>query len=60
MNSEFIILFSHILPLILGFFSILLMINGIMDKQKVITAFGIILFLAAAFSPFVVLPILGV
>ena len=60
MNSEFIIIFSHILPLVLGFFSILLMINGIMDKQKVITAVGILLFLFAAFSPFVVLPLLGV
>lgn len=60
MNSELVIIFSHFLPLILGFFSILLMINGIMDKQKVIAAFGVILFLVASLAPFVVLPLLGV
>ena len=34
MANGFIIIFSHILPLILGFFSILLIINGIMDEHK--------------------------
>ena len=60
MNPEFVIIFSHILPLILGFFSILLLINGIMDKQKAITALGIVLFLFAALGPFVILPLFGV
>ena len=57
MANGFIIIFSHILPLILGFFSILLMINGIMDEQKPITALGILLFLVAAAGPFLVLPL---
>ncbi len=58
MANGFIIIFSHILPLILGFFSILLIINGIMDKQRVITALGILLFLAASLGPFLVLQFL--
>ncbi|SFL49280.1 hypothetical protein [Methanobrevibacter olleyae] len=57
MASGFIIVFSHILPLIIGFFSILLIINGIMDEQKHITALGIIFFLLAAIGPFFVLPL---
>ena len=57
MANGFIIIFSHILPLILGFLSILLMINGIMDEQKPITALGIVLFLVAAIGPFLVLPL---
>ena len=52
-----IILFSHIIPLILGFFSFLLIINGIMDDQKLITALGIVVFLIAAFGPFIFLPV---
>ena len=57
MANGFIIIFSHILPLILGFFSILLIINGIMDEQKHITVLGILLFLVAAIGPFLVLPL---
>lgn len=57
MANGFVIIFSHILPLIIGFFSILLMINGIMDEEKIITAIGIALFLVAAFGPFLVLPL---
>ncbi len=57
MANGFIIIFSHILPLILGFFSILLIINGIMDEQKHITALGIALFLVASLGPFLVLPL---
>ena len=55
MASGFIIIFSHILPLIIGFLSILLIINGIMDEEKHITAAGIALFLLAAIGPFFVL-----
>lgn len=57
MANGFIIVFSHILPLILGFFSILLIINGIMDEQKPITILGIVLFLVAAIGPFFILPL---
>ena len=55
MANGFIIIFSHILPLIIGFLSILLIINGIMDEEKHITAIGIALFLLAAIGPFLVL-----
>lgn len=57
MANGFIIIFSHILPLIIGFFSILLIINGIMDEQKHISILGIILFLVASIGPFLVLPL---
>ena len=57
MANGFIIIFSHILPLILGFFSILLIINGIMDEEKHITVLGILLFLVASIGPFLVLPL---
>lgn len=56
-----IIIFSHFLPLILGFFGFLLIINGIMDDQKSVTILGIAVFLLAAFGPFLILPVyLGV
>ena len=58
MANGFIIIFSHILPLIIGFFSILLIINGIMDEQKHISILGIILFLVASIVPFLVLPLI--
>lgn len=57
MANGFIIIFSHFLPLVLGFFSILLIINGIMDEQKHISILGIVLFLIASIGPFLVLPL---
>ena len=57
MANGFIIIFSHILPLILGFFSILLIINGIMDEDRHISIMGIVLFLIASIGPFLILPL---
>ncbi|WP_407463228.1 hypothetical protein [Methanobrevibacter sp.] len=57
MANGFIIIFSHILPLIIGFFSILLIINGIMDEEKHISIIGIVLFLLASIGPFLILPL---
>ncbi|MCQ2961846.1 MAG: hypothetical protein MJ235_05865 [archaeon] len=57
MANGFIIIFSHILPLIIGFFSILLIINGIMDEEKHISIIGIVLFLLASIGPFIILPL---
>ncbi|MDR3292028.1 MAG: hypothetical protein LBT10_07780 [Methanobrevibacter sp.] len=51
-------IFSHILPAILGFLGFLLMINGIMDRHKYITIVGVGIFIIAAFIPFIVLPFL--
>lgn len=50
------IIFSHVIPVILGFLSILLVASGIMDNQKVLTIGGVILFMIAGLSPFVILP----
>ena len=54
------LIFSHILPVLMGFFGILLIANGIMDKRMEYTFGGVALFLFAAIFPFMVLPfILG-
>jgi len=49
------LLFSHIIPPILGFFGILLLITGIMDDEQQTAIIGVILFLIAAISPFLIL-----
>lgn len=49
------LLFSHIIPGILGFLGILLIINGIMDDEKIITIIGVVLFFIAGLSPFLFL-----
>jgi len=50
-----ILLFSHIIPPILGFFGVLLMISGIMDEENQTAIIGVILFIIAAISPFLIL-----
>lgn len=55
------LLYSHIIPPVLGFLSVLLIASGIMDKKLEYTISGIGLFFAAGILPFVVLPfILGI
>jgi hypothetical protein len=49
------LIFSHILPVILGFFGILLLISGVMDDEEQTTILGIGLFILAAVSPFIIL-----
>ncbi|BBL61251.1 MAG: hypothetical protein ISP01_08860 [Methanobrevibacter arboriphilus] len=49
------LIFSHIIPAVLGFFGVLLLISGIMDNEKKITIIGALLFIIAAISPFIVL-----
>ncbi len=51
------LIFSHILPPILGFFGIILIANGIMDRKREYTIGGIGLFFAAAILPFLILPV---
>ncbi|MGZ7068968.1 MAG: hypothetical protein ACXVHT_11745 [Methanobacterium sp.] len=54
------LIFSHIIPPILAFISIMLIAAGIMDKSNRYTIVGVCLFLFAGLSPFVILPfILG-
>ena len=53
------LLFSHILQVVLAFFGVLFIISGEMDNNRYKLMVGIVLFLIAAFSPFIVLrPIL--
>jgi len=48
-------IFSHIIPIILGFLGIFLIGSGIMDDQKETLIIGVILFITAGISPFIVL-----
>lgn len=50
-----ITLFSHILPIILGFFGVLLLIGGTLDENKFKFGSGIILFILAAILPYIIL-----
>ena len=52
------LIFSHILPVILGFIGVILMITGIMDNNNQLAKRGIILFIIAAVTPFLILSIL--
>ncbi len=51
-------IFSHILPVIFGFFSFLLIIIGSLEEDKPKLALGIVLFLIACIFPYVVLSVL--
>ena len=54
------LVFSHIIPPVMGFFAVLLIASGIMDKKKEYTFLGVGLFFVGGILPFVILPfILG-
>lgn len=48
-------LFSHIIPVVLGFFGIILIASGLLDEKKHQWVIGIILFVLACIFPYVVL-----
>ena len=48
-------IFSHILPIIFGFFGILFTMSGILDNNKPKLGLGIVLFIVACAFPYVVL-----
>lgn len=50
-----ITLFSHILPVMLGFFGVLLLIAGSLDENKYKFSIGILLFILAVALPYIVL-----
>lgn len=52
------LIFSHILPGIMGFIGILLICSGIMDSKRDNTIIGVVLFFLAGLLPFIVLPFL--
>lgn len=55
------LIFSHVLPAIIGFFAIILLANGIMDRRMEYTIGGVALFFGAGILPFFILPlILGI
>lgn len=51
-------IFSHILPVIFGFFGLLLIISGSLDEDKPKLGFGIALFVIGCIFPYVVLTVL--
>ncbi|MGZ7044481.1 MAG: hypothetical protein ACXVHO_09890 [Methanobacterium sp.] len=55
------LIYSHIIPAVFGFLSILLIANGIMDRKREYAIGGVVLFLAAGLLPFLILPyVLGI
>ncbi|MDI9624770.1 MAG: hypothetical protein QFX38_07795 [Methanothermobacter sp.] len=55
------IFYSHVMPAILGFLSIILICNGMMDENKKQLLLGVILFFGAGLLPFIILrAVLGV
>ena len=48
-------IFSHIIPVIFGFFGLLLIISGFLDDNKPKLGLGIVLFVVACAFPYVVL-----
>ena len=52
------LIFSHILPGIMGFIGILLICSGIMDGKRNNTIIGVVLFFLAGLLPFIILPFL--
>lgn len=49
------LIFSHIIPAMVGFFGVVLLILGIMDDEQKTSIMGAALFAIAAISPFIVL-----
>ena len=51
-------IFSHILPVILGFFAVILIISGSLDENKPEIGFGVVLFVIACILPYFILRML--
>ena len=51
-------IFSHIIPVVFGFFAILLIISGLLDEDKPKLGLGIALFVIACVFPYVILSVL--
>jgi len=49
------LLFSHILPAVLGFFGVMIFIAGVMDEEQQVTLVGIGIFVLGCILPFIVL-----
>ncbi|MDO5815750.1 MAG: hypothetical protein Q4Q18_08925 [Methanobrevibacter sp.] len=51
-------IFSHILPVLFGFFALILIISGSLEENKPKLSLGIVLFVIACVFPYVVLSVL--
>ncbi|MEE1150382.1 hypothetical protein [Methanobrevibacter sp.] len=51
-------IFSHILPVVLGFLAIVMIISGSLEENKGKLVLGIVLFIMACAFPYVVLSVL--
>jgi hypothetical protein len=51
------LIYSHIIPPILAFLGVILLCNGIMDRDSRFTLAGIVIFLMAGILPFLILPL---
>ena len=51
-------IFSHILPVICGFFAFVLLVSGSLEEDKYKLGLGIVLFIVARAFPYVVLSVL--
>ena len=51
-------IFSHILPVIFGFFALILIISGSLEDNNPKLGLGVVLFVIACIFPYVVLSVL--
>ncbi|MCQ2969954.1 hypothetical protein SAMN05216439_1717 [Methanobrevibacter gottschalkii] len=51
-------IFSHILPVICGFFGIVMIISGSLEKSNSKLGLGIVLFIIACIFPYLILSVL--
>ena len=51
-------IFSHILPVIIGFFGIVMVISGSLEENKPKLALGMVLFVIGCIFPYMILRIL--
>lgn len=51
-------IFSHIFPVVFGFFGLLLIISGILDENNPKFGLGLVLFISGCAFPYVVLNLL--
>ncbi|MBE6500319.1 MAG: hypothetical protein E7Z80_07245 [Methanobrevibacter thaueri] len=51
-------IFSHILPVFIGFFGLVLIISGSLEDSNVKLSLGVVLFVTACAFPYVVLSML--
>ncbi|MCI6994369.1 MAG: hypothetical protein MR875_05920 [Methanobrevibacter sp.] len=51
-------IFSHILPVICGFFGIIMIISGSLENNKSKLGLGVVLFIIACVFPYLILSVL--